>query len=117
MLALGTGRFGGLGSDHAQWTGNDRCPYIGGLHGAGRTRTFLRQVRWLIISSKIARRAAVAMTTGLVCGALATGTGGPISPPYAAIIDTLAGYPALLRSWRRVRRAGRRSASMRSSGS
>src|SRR5260221_14043108 len=95
MLALGTGRFGGLGSDHAQWTGNDRCPYIGGLHGAGRTRTFLRQVRWLIISSKIARRAAVAMTTGLVCGALATGTGGAISPPHPAIIYTRPRFPAL----------------------
>src|SRR5260221_10759774 len=100
MLALGTGRFGGLGSDHAQWTGNDRCPYIGGLHGAGRTRTFLRQVRWLIISSKIARRAAVAMTTGRVCGALATGTGGPPPPPHPPRHYPPAAYPPPLRPLR-----------------
>ena len=52
--------------------------------------------------------AALALTTGLVCGALAARISGPISPPYAAIFGTLAGYPALVTVWRRLRRAGRR---------
>jgi hypothetical protein len=54
------------------------------------------------------RHAALALTTGLVCGALALRTGGPISPPYAAILGTLVGYPALVVVWRRLPRAGGR---------
>jgi hypothetical protein len=52
------------------------------------------------------RHAALALTTGLVCGALAARIGGPIAPPYAAILGTLIGYPALVAVWRRLPRAG-----------
>jgi hypothetical protein len=52
--------------------------------------------------------AGLALTTGLVCGALASRIGGPISPPYAAILGALIGYPALVAIWRRLPRAGGR---------
>lgn len=54
------------------------------------------------------RHAALALTMGLVCGAVGARTGGPISPPYAAIIGTLIGYPALVAIWRRLPGAGGR---------
>jgi hypothetical protein len=52
------------------------------------------------------RHAALALTAGLVCGALATRIAMPISPPYAAILGTLIGYPALVALRRWLPRAG-----------
>jgi hypothetical protein len=49
------------------------------------------------------RHAALALATGLVCGVIASRIGGMISPPYAAILGTLVGYPALVAVWRRLR--------------
>ena len=55
------------------------------------------------------RHAALALTTGLVCGALAARIGGPISPPYAAILGALALYPLMLAIyWRLHRPRGKR---------
>jgi hypothetical protein len=53
------------------------------------------------------RHAALALTTGLVCGVLVSRIGGMISPSYAAILGTLVGYPALLAVWRWLRPGGR----------
>jgi xanthosine utilization system XapX-like protein len=53
------------------------------------------------------RHAALALATGLVCGIIASRIRGMISPPYAAILGTLIGYPALVAVWRRLR-LGRR---------
>jgi hypothetical protein len=50
------------------------------------------------------RHAALALVTGALCGALAARIGGPIFSPYAAIVGTLVGYPALLALWRRLPR-------------
>ena len=53
--------------------------------------------------------AALALTTGLVCGALATRVRVPISPPYAAILGTLLLYPFMLAIyWRLHRPRGKR---------
>jgi hypothetical protein len=54
------------------------------------------------------RHAALALTTGLACGAVAARIDGLISAPYAAILGTLAGYPALVAVWRRLPRSGSR---------
>ncbi|HEX4615208.1 MAG TPA: hypothetical protein VH230_04760 [Stellaceae bacterium] len=53
------------------------------------------------------RHAALALAIGLVCGVLVSRIGGVISPPYAAILGTLVGYPALVAVWQRLRPGGR----------
>ena len=54
------------------------------------------------------RHATLALATGLVCGGLASRIDGVISPPYAAILGTVVGYPALVTVWLRTPRPGRR---------
>ena len=54
------------------------------------------------------RHAVLAFTTGFVCGAVAARVDGLISPPYAAILGTLVGYPAIVAVWRRLPRVARR---------
>src|SRR6266853_6403548 len=53
------------------------------------------------------RHAALALATGLVCGGLASRIDGMISPPYAAILGTVVGYPALVAIWSRLPRLRR----------
>src|SRR6266446_903510 len=52
------------------------------------------------------RHAALALATGLACGALASRIDGMVSPPYAAILGAAVFYPALLAVWRRLPRPG-----------
>src|SRR5882724_3710887 len=60
----------------------------------------LRRIGWIILVSP--RHAALALATGLACGALASRIDGMVSPPYAAILGAAVFYPALLAVWRRI---------------
>jgi hypothetical protein len=50
--------------------------------------------------------AALALTTGVACGALAARFSGTVVPPYAAIMGAAVVYPALIAVWRRMPRPG-----------
>src|SRR6202795_2814824 len=73
---------------------------------AARKPSVIRRVARVLWVSP--RHAALALATGLVCGGLASRIGGMISPPYAAILGALVGYPALVAVWLRMPRPGRR---------
>src|SRR5207248_4961365 len=47
------------------------------------------------------RHMALALATGLACGALASRIDGMVSPPSAAILGAAVFYPALITLWRR----------------
>ena len=79
----------------------------GGARRVTRKPSVIRRVTRVIWVSP--RHAALALATGLVCGALASRIGGTILSPYAAILGTLVVYPALVAVWRRVPRPGKRS--------
>src|SRR6266498_505417 len=54
------------------------------------------------------RHAALALATGLACGALASRVDRMVSPPNAAIVGAAVFHPALITIWRRVPRPGSR---------
>ena len=83
-----------------------RRPTGGAQRRAAIKPSVLRRVGRMVWVSP--RHAALALATGLVCGVLVSRIGGMISPPYAAILGTLVGYPALVAVWRRLLRPGRR---------
>jgi hypothetical protein len=82
---------------------------------ARRRRT--SRARWAMTKPLLLRRigriawvpplhAALALTTGVACGALAARFGGIVAPPYAAIFGAAVVYPALVAVWRRIPRRG-----------
>jgi hypothetical protein len=50
---------------------------------------------------------ALALATGLACGLAAAGYPNVVSPSYAAIVGTLALYPAMVAMWRHLQGPGR----------
>ena len=51
------------------------------------------------------RHVALALATGLLCGALASRIDLLVSPPFAATLGTLIVYPALFAIWSRLPQA------------
>ena len=96
----------GRGADRASTPPSTRRRRTGGARRAATKRSVLRRVGRIVWVSP--RHAALALAAGIVCGALVSRVGGMISPPYAAILGTLVGYPALVTLWRRLPRPGRR---------
>ena len=52
--------------------------------------------------SRLILHVALALTTGLLCGVVASRVGGRIAPPYAAILGTIVAYPMLVVIWGRL---------------
>lgn len=65
-------------------------------------RSLLRRIARLVWVSP--RHAALAFTTGLVCGAFASRGSAVIAPAYAAILGAIVLYPAMILVWQRMRR-------------
>jgi hypothetical protein len=73
--------------------------------GAATKPSVLQRVGRMVWVSP--RHAALALATGLLSGVLVSRIGGMTWSPYAAILGTLVGYPALVAVWRWLRPGGR----------
>ena len=55
-----------------------------------------------MVSWPLSGHIALALATGLACGLAAAGYPDLVSPPYTAIVGTLAVYPAMVGMWRHL---------------
>ncbi len=64
------------------------------------------QRAWRLMTWPLSGHIALALATGLACGLAAAGYPNVVSPPYAAIVGTLALYPAMVVMWRHLHGPG-----------
>ncbi|MGA8613456.1 MAG: hypothetical protein WB760_17490 [Xanthobacteraceae bacterium] len=60
------------------------------------------QRAWRMVTWPLSGHIALALATGLACGLAAAGYPDVVSPPYAAIVGTLAVHPAMVGMWRHL---------------
>jgi hypothetical protein len=69
------------------------------------TRRSLQRA-WRMMTWPLSGHIALALATGLACGRATARYPNLVSPPYAAIVGTLALYPAMVAMWRHLHGPG-----------